>query len=464
MARIIGLPFIFFLFFSGMMNTAFGTEVSDTTIHSKKIIYKFYIDKEIAPPVWRTTKEAFIKAREAHADIILIQMNTYGGLLDAADSIRTRILKSEIPVYVFVDHNAASAGALISIACDSIYMTKEATIGAATVVNQSGEVVPDKYQSYMRAMMRATAEATGRDPEIAQAMVDPRISIAGVIDSGSVLTFTATEALKYGYCNGIAENTSEVLKLAGITDYQIIDHHETATDKFIGFLINPIISSILIIIIIAGIYFEFQTPGIGFPIIAAIIAALLYFAPLYIEGLANNWEILLFIAGLILLAVEIFVIPGFGVTGILGITFIVAGLTLAMVGNVGFDFSNVKMVSLVTSFFLVIISMFAAILISYLTTRALFSKNKFFGSLALETVQKSSEGYSVSDKGYRDMVGRTGVAYTILRPAGKVKIGDEVFDATALSSYIDRDEPVEVARYESGQLFVRKIDLPSDKA
>ncbi|RLD57241.1 MAG: nodulation protein NfeD, partial [Bacteroidetes bacterium] len=144
------------------------------------LVYKFDIKEQIAPPVVRTTQKAFKEAEERGAEIILIHMNTYGGLVDAADSIRTKILNCDIPVYIYIDNNAASAGALIAIACDSIYMAPVASIGAATVVDQSGKPVPDKYQSYMRSWMRATAEATGRDPDIAQAMVDPDIYIEDI--------------------------------------------------------------------------------------------------------------------------------------------------------------------------------------------------------------------------------------------------------------------------------------------
>ncbi|MBA7572784.1 hypothetical protein ES708_14570 [subsurface metagenome] len=180
-----------------------GREESRTS-SGKKLVYQFDIKEMIAEPVWRTTKQSFAEADELEADYILIHMNTYGGTLDAADSIRTRILNSQIPVFVFIDNNAASAGALISIACDSIYMRKGASIGAATVVDAQGEVVPDKYQSFMRSTMRATAEAHGkdtiikgtdtllvwhRDPQIAEAMVDPKIYIKDIIDTGQVLTF-----------------------------------------------------------------------------------------------------------------------------------------------------------------------------------------------------------------------------------------------------------------------------------
>ncbi len=423
----------------------------------KKVIYTFDIKEEIAPPVVRKTEKALKEAEKIKADVIIIQMNTFGGMLDAADKIRTLLLESKIPVYVLIDNNAASAGALISIACDSIYMRKGASIGAATVVNQTGEVLPDKYQSYMRSMMRSTAETNGRNPEIAEAMVDPSVYIEGIIDSGKVLTFTTSEAIKNGYCEGTAENISEVLKLANIQNYEIKEQKLTPIDKFIGFLINPIVSGILIMIIIGGIYFELQTPGVGFPLAASITAAILYFAPLYLEGLASNWEILVFIIGIILLAVEIFVIPGFGVTGILGITLIISGLTLSLIDNIGFDFKGVPMNGIIKSLLTVVISIFLGFIASfYLGRKALTSK--FLGHLALQTVQNKEEGYSSAFNDINSMIGKQGKAYTILRPSGKIIIDNEIYDATAISGFIEKDEKIEVIKYETSSLIVKKLN------
>jgi membrane-bound serine protease (ClpP class) len=432
--------------------------LAQETEKSKTIVYKFDIKKEIAPPVWHSTKLAFEEAMEKEADIMLLHLNTYGGMLESADSIRNKILESPIPVLVFIDHNAASAGALISIACDSIYMTRGATIGAATVVDQSGKPVPDKYQSYMRAMMRSTAEASGRDPDIAQAMVDPRIKIEGIIDSGSVLTFTATEALKFGFCEAIAESVPDVLNKAGVEEYELVEQTLKPLDKIIAFLVNPIVSGLLIMIIIGGIYFELQTPGIGFPIIAAVLAAVVYFAPLYLEGLADHWEIIIFIVGVILIAVEIFAIPGFGVAGITGIVLIITGLTLSMVGNIGFNFRPVNLESVVSSFFIVVTSIFLAIVLSYYLTKKLFTKNRLFGSLALDYVESSEEGYTSSDKSYKEMIGEAGIAHTDLRPSGKVLINNDVYDATALTGYIEKGDPIQVVKYETTQLFVLKVE------
>ncbi len=422
------------------------------------LIYKFEIKENIMAPALRRTQRAFEDADTLGADVIFIHMNTYGGQVDIADSIRTRILQSKIPVMVFIDNNAASAGALISIATDRIYMRPGSNIGAATVVDQTGEVVPDKFQSYMRSMMRSTAEAKGRDQDIAQAMVDPSIEIEGVIEAGKVLTFTASEAMRWGFCEGMAETVTEVVELAGFENYTIVEQKLTTIDRIINFLISPIVSGLLIMVILGGIYFELQTPGVGFPILAAFTAALFYFAPLYLEGLASHWEILLFVIGLALLAVEIFALPGFGVAGVLGIVFIISGLAFAMVGNQGPDFTGVPLTEVGRAFLIVIIAFFLSLSISmYTGAKLLTSKGRLGNKLALNTIQDTAAGYSSANVKMRDLMGKTGTAYTMLRPSGKVEIEDDVFDATALTGYIDRGEQVKVVKYETSQIFVIKV-------
>lgn len=450
------LTFLIILLWAASLSSQETKPFADTTKTYK--VYVFDIEEEIAPPVWHVTKKSLKAAKDTAADLILIHMNTYGGMVETADSIRTAILRSPIPVWVFIDNNAASAGALISIACDSIYMRSGANIGAATVVNQTGEALPDKYQSYMRSTMRSTAEATGRNPKIAEGMVDPRLKIPGVSDSGQVITFTTSEAIKNGYCEGSAESIKGVLELTGIDKYQIIKYKISFTDKIIRFLISPIISGLLIMIIIGGIYFELQSPGIGFPIGASVVAALLYFAPLYIEGLAANWEIIIFVIGVILIAVEIFAIPGFGVAGISGIVLVIAGLVLSMIDNIGLEANSFPAGELISAFFIVIIASFVSLIGSLYPTRLLFSStNTFFGGLALAATQEKSNGFTSAVSTYSTMIGQAGRAHTILRPAGKIIVGNEIFDATSESGFIEKGEPVKVTRYSNTQLFVRKI-------
>jgi len=447
------------------------TPENNSSGNNKVLVYVFAIRDEIAKPTWRIMREAFEEATEARADYILLHLNTYGGMVNIADSMRTRILNSKIPVLAFIDNQAISAGALISIACDSIYMRPGSNIGAATVVNQTGDALPDKYQSFMRATMRSTAESHGkdtlirgndtiirwhRDPHIAEAMVDATIVVQGIDDSSKVLTFTAEEAIANGYCEGLAANIPAVLERAGISNYEIREYTPTGVDKLIGFLLSTIVQGILIMVMIGGIYFELQAPGIGLPLIAALTAALLYFAPLYLEGLAKHWEILLFIAGLGLVLLEIFVIPGFGVSGISGIALIVTGLTLSLIDNVSFSFDGLDdLHQLSQALFTVMASIFLAFVVAILGTRR-FAFSKRLSGLALGSVQASNKGFSSINTRQHEMIGKTGTAFTMLRPSGRIEIEGELFDARAEIGYIDKGEKVRVIRDETGQLYVTK--------
>ena len=460
---------------SGSSGLAFYNASDTIAVDEEMLVYKFDIKKMIAAPVWRTTKKSLAAAREMEADIVLIHMNTYGGQVDMADSIRTALLNFPEPVLVFIDNQAISAGALISIACDSIYMRPGSSIGAATVVNQTGEQVPDKYQSFMRGMMRSTSEAHGkkpvvkngdttyvwhRDPKIAESMVDPKVYVEGVSDTGNVLTLTTDEAINLGFCEGKATNIDEVLAMAGIEEYTIEEFRPGGTEKIIQFLINPAVSGILIMVIIGGLYFELQSPGIGFPILASILAAILYFAPLYLEGLEANWQIAVFIAGIILILVELFAIPGFGVAGVLGIAGIVTGLTFTMIDKITFEFGpspdGQGMKEAMASFAIVIVSMFASFILSLWLSKKLFAPNRLFGKLALQKIQDINDGYISFEKRQKSMVGAKGKAHTVLRPSGKVMIEGEIYDARSDIGFIEKDADIRVIRDETGQLYVLK--------
>jgi len=417
-------------------------------------VYYFPITEDIAKPAVMRVEKALDEAKRVDADLVVVRINTFGGELDAADKIRTAFLQSELPIYAYIDNNAASAGALISISCDSIYMHSGSSFGAATVVNQTGEVQPDKYQSYMRSLMRTTAESRGYRPDIAEAMVDPDVYVEGVSDSGKVLTFTTSEAIANGYCCAQCEDLKEVLAHAGVEKYIIKEQHYTFIEKVVGFLARPMVSGILIMMIVAGIYFELQAPGIGLPSIVALLGAILYFAPLYLEGLAANWEVLLFVIGLALIAVEIFVIPGFGVAGISGIVCVVAGLAFSMIGNVGFDFSHVPTVNIGESFLVVLLSIIIVIPLCIWLCQKLFEGN-MFGGLALNTVQESKAGYTIAETGESDLMGAEGKSITILRPSGKVSLNGKVYDAMSQVSFIEKDRPIVVVGYENNTLIVK---------
>jgi membrane-bound serine protease (ClpP class) len=332
-------------------------------------------------------------------------------------------------------------------------MKTGSSIGAATVVGPAGNVMPDKYQSFMRGMMRSTAEANGRNPKIAEAMVD----------TAHVLSLTPSEAVKAGYCEGICENVDDVAKMLTSGNghgYRIEEMKLTGSEKIVIFMMNPILQAIFLIMIIGGIYIEFKTPGVGIPIAVAIIGAILYFSPLYIQSLAQNWEILLFIVGLILLGLELFVIPGFGICGISGIVAIVLSLTFAAVdnhllfrGDGSFDFSVI-----LTPFGLVVISAFVAITGSIWLVHRLYP-TKTFDYVALRQSLDGKEGFVGVRTGMSSLVGKYGTVFTDLKPSGKVYVDGKAYEATLVFGYASKGETVKIVKAEQGRLYCEKQTL-----
>lgn len=434
------------LFFALMYVCSFAND-------SSSVIYRIRLDSDIDKAAQRLITLGLEKADKAGADFVMIDIDTYGGAVDAADSIRSAILRYEKPVAAYVNMQAASAGALISIACDSIYMKTGSSIGAATVVDQSGNVMPDKYQSFMRGMMRATAQANGRDPHIAESMTD----------TANVLSMTPIEAMEVGYCEGIYESIDEVaLAMTGDKSFVIKSMEDDMTwmDKLIQFLLNPLLQSIFMMMIIGGIFVEIRTPGIGLPLLTAIIGALLYFAPGYIGHLVSYWEILLFAVGLILIGIEIFVIPGFGVAGITGIVAVVVSLAFAMVDNIELFHwdGSLNLQPVIQPLGIVIISAAASIFGSVWLVKRLYA-TRSFDHIALRQQMKAEDGFTGVVSGLQGIVGESVVVFTNMRPGGKVKTGDgRILEATLkFGGFASKGETLKVVSAEQGRLYCDKL-------
>lgn len=418
-------------------------------------IYEFELKDEIGPRAWYLTKKAYYNAQQEKADYLLMELNTFGGAVNFADSIRSLLLNADLKTIVYINNNAASAGALISLAADHIFMQIGSSIGAASVVDGTGEVMPEKYQSYMRGLMRATAEAKGRDARIAEAFVDPSISLPHLKDDGKLLTMTASESVNAGIVDAEIKAQSQIYEKLNIEEPDITIHRTTAIDRIIGFLINPLISGLLIMGIIGGIYFEMQTPGVGFALVVALICGVLFFAPLYLQGLADHWEILVFVLGVILIALEIFVIPGFGIAGILGIVLMLCGLAFSMVANDFLDFQLSKPGLLMNAFLLVLGAMVLSIVLMVIFGKNIL-RSSAFKKLVLADEQRADVGYTSSVPKV-NLINQVGVAKTVLRPSGKIEIEDVWYDAVALDGFIDAGEQVYVEKHENYNLFVRKL-------
>lgn len=416
---------------------------------SLAVFYRIRLNQDVDPSSQRLVTLGLEKAAQAQADYVMLDLNTYGGAVNAADSIRAAILRCEIPVVAYINMQAASAGALISIACDSIYMKTGSTIGAATVVDQTGKVMPDKYQSFMRGMMRSTAQANGRDPHIAESMTD----------TADVLSMTPVEAMEVGYCEGICESEYEVAqKVVGDGTFIIKNMEDDMTwlDKVIQFLLNPLLQSIFMMMIIGGIFVEIRTPGIGLPLLTAIAGALLYFAPGYLGHLVSYWEILLFVVGLVLIAMEIFVIPGFGVCGVTGIIAVVVSLAFAMVDNIELFHwdGSLNLEPLLMPLGIVIISASAAIFGSVWLVKKLYD-TRSFDHIALRQEMKADEGFTGVVTGLEALVGETVTVFTDLRPSGKVITKDgRIYEATLkYGGFASKGETLKVLSAEQGRLY-----------
>ncbi|MEX2401389.1 MAG: NfeD family protein [Rhodothermales bacterium] len=416
-------------------------------------VYVVPIEGTIDNVLARYVARAVMDAEASGAALIVFQIDTFGGLVDAADAIRKTILNAQPTTVAFINRNAASAGALISYATDRIVMVPGSSIGAATVVQGgTGEAAPDKYQSYMRGLMRSTAEANGRDPRIAEAMVDESIAIEGISEAGQVLTLSAEEALRLGVADAVMGDLDAVVGQAGYAEARLVAHQATAPERLLRFLSSPILQSLLMLMMMGGLYFELQTPGVGFAGAMAAIGAALFFAPHYMIGLVESWEIVLFGIGVVLLLAEIFVIPGFGVAGISGLLLVVGSLFAALVGNVGLAFPPAD--DIASAILTMAVTLVLLVALMFSLGRYLPSSERF-SQLVLAPDLSSISGYVSADT-VDDLVGRTGVAVTPLRPSGTAEVNGDRVDVIAVSEFIPAGTAVRIVRVRGSRVEVRR--------
>ncbi len=408
------------------------------------------IDNGLATYIGRALSDA----GKEDASLVLLHIDTFGGLVNAADKIRKDLLDAEMPTVAFIDKNAASAGALISYAADRIVMVPGASIGAATVVEGvGGEAAPDKYQSYMRGLMRATAEANGRDPQIAESMVDPALEVAGVTAKGQVLTLSAQEALGLGVADSILDNPDAVISAFGVASAAVVAHRETIPERILRFLGSPVLQSILMLMMLGGLYFELQTPGVGFAGLIALVGAMLFFAPLYLLGLVQAWELVIFAVGIALILIELFVLPGFGIAGITGIILALLALVVSLVGNVGLSFPPIMRF---TSAIVTVAATLAMLVILTITVGRMLPASGRLNTLILSPELASAEGYTSAET-HREYLGKTGVTLTPLRPSGAIMMGEKRVDVITAGDFIDEGVTVKVVDVRGSRVEVRSV-------
>jgi membrane-bound serine protease (ClpP class) len=414
------------------------------------------IDLGLAPFLTRTLREA----QEAGAAAVVLDINTFGGRVDAAVAMRDALVNAPIRTIAFVNPRAISAGALIALATETIVMTPGGTIGAAApVVGGSGPPQPasEKTVSYVRKEFGATAERRGRPSQFAEAMVDADVEIPNVVAKGKLLTLTASEALTHKVADFSAATLPEALAAAGLPNAEIRPASQTWAETFVRFLTNPLVSSLLMTMGILGLMVEIRTPGFGVPGAGGLVSLALFFWGHWIVQLAGWEELLLVAAGVILLGFELFVIPGFGIAGVAGIVALIAGLGMTLVG------AGATAAVIVAAFGRVAISMLIAIGGGLALLRVL-PRLPFGRRLVLDTEMEAAQGYTSPPDSDRLQLGRAGTALSPLRPAGVADIDGVRVDVVSDGGFIAPGTAIEVTRVEGNRIVVRERPANSERS
>ena len=427
-----------------------GAIVVPGTVQNESTVYRVPVTGEIelglAPYIQRAVKEA----TETGAVALILDIDTPGGRVDAAEIISDALTDSEVPVYSLINRRAYSAGALIALSTSRIYMRPASVIGAATPVDGTGTKAPEKIVSAMRSQMRTLAEANGLEPEVAAAMVDEDIEIDGVVESGKLLTLTTEEAIEIGYAEAI-EDLDALLVELGHEGATVVTPELNWAERLVRFFSSSVVSPFLLSLGFLGLLIEIRTPTFGLAGTMGLISLGLFFGSNMIVGLAGLEDVLIVGAGLALLGIEAFVVPGFGIFGVAGVVAILTGLYMSLLGNIPTmpDFTRAAWV-LTSSTLLLIGSAWALIRTlpssSRLTESGIFLLAKTASAIGYESAEVRS-----------DLVGKHGTAITDLRPAGTALVGDERIDVVSESEWISAGTLVKVLSAEGYRHIVRSV-------
>ena len=406
----------------------------------KANVYVIPIKEDVTKGLEKYLNRAINEAEKEKAEIIIFDMNTPGGAVDAAMDIGNLILATDIKTVTFIDSRALSAGSYIALHTDEIYMTSNATMGASAIINQDGNTAGEKAESMWVAAMEGAAKQKGRDPEIAKAMAIGDVSLPELKRKGDLLTLDADNALKVGYSKGTIKNMDELLTTLGYEGANTQTVQSTFAESLAKLVTNPVVVPILLSIASLGLVLELYTPGFGVAGGMGLTALVLFFYGHYIAGLAGYETLILFILGIILVVAEFF-LPG-GIAGLLGAVAIIGSIIMAGQNTVYMAVS-------------VIIALFLAAVAIIIMIKVFGKRMKFFKKLILTDSTNTESGY-VSNVNRLDLIGREGIALTDLRPSGTVVIDDERLDVVA-EGYIEAKTKVRIIKAEGSRIVVREV-------
>lgn len=405
-------------------------------------VYKVPIYKEVEKGLYAFLKRAIHEAEEAEADAIIFELDTPGGFVDSAEDIVNLLDSTKIRKIAYIHSEALSAGAYLALHTDEIYMAPNGTIGAAAVIESSGNAASEKASSAWKAKMINAANRTGKEPKYAQAMADDTVHLPEYrAPEGKLLTLTAKEAREVGYSEGTVSSFEELLDMTNLSDANVVKVDETFTETLARFITHPIVVPILLSIASLGLIVELYSPGFGVAGTMGLISLVLFFFGHLVAGLAGYETIIIFVIGVILILAEFF-LPG-GISGVLGAAAIILSIILAG--------GNVVQMSIA-----VLIALTVAIVGMVMMMKFFGKKLKVLNKVILSDATTTELGY-VSNENRLDLVGKVAVTMTALRPAGTIRIQDERIDAVSDGSYIDKDKRVTIIKVEGSRIVVREI-------
>ena len=418
---------------------------------AKDTVYEITINEEIEMGLHEYIKRSIHEAEQARADVIILNMHTPGGTIDAAVKIGKLLDQTAIPTVAFVNTNAISAGAYIALHADHIYMMSTATMGSAAPINTSGNTAGEKVESYWLGEMKSAAESSihKRNPIYAEAMVDGSIELPKLNKpAGSLLTLTAKEALQVGYSEGTVQSLDGVLEALEMVDSEVVSVEQTFAEKLARFITNPIIVPILLSVASIGLVVELYSPGFGVPGTMGLASLGMFFFGHMVAGFAGYETLIVFVIGLILVIAELFV-PG-GIIGIIGGALIIGSILFAGESFVHMAYS-------------ILIAMIIAGLGMVILMKFFGKRLHLFNRLVLKDATTTEEGY-VSNTNRVELIGKQGISITPLRPSGTIVIQNERLDVVTEGSYVDASKTVEVVKVEGSRIVVREIQEKGGEA
>lgn len=408
----------------------------------KQIVYVVPIEETVEKGLLAFLERAVEEAEDAGAEAIIFDVNTPGGAVDAAGGIAKLLTGTQLKTISFVNKQALSAGAYISLNTDEIYMVPGSTMGSAAIIDQEGNTAGKKAESYWFAAMKSAAVESGRDPIYAQAMADESIDLPEYgAGKGKLLTLTADQALEVGYSEGTVKNLDDLLDRLGYENAEIRDVHETFAEKLARFLTHPVVIPILLTIGSLGLVLELYSPGFGLPGLAGLSSLLLFFYGHMVAGLAGFEALILFALGIGLILLEFFV-PG-GIAGAVGFLAVIASFFIASDNIVHMGIS-------------LLIALSASIILSILMIKVFGKRMKLFKRIILTDSTSTEKGY-VSNKNRLELIGVEGVTLTALRPSGTILVDDERIDAVSEGAFIPKDRKVRIVKTEGARIVVREV-------